>query len=227
MWASHLCLVLLLFLRGPAPAGPDATARPRQPNPTLLRADALRIEIIAPRHDPHYAAIARYAAYPVASLLGVRNISASQTATFPAGATAEQRMATISAFVDRPPRDGDIFVAVIPREYPLDTRGAYYGTWHGRPRNVILMREPLTVLPAPLARWLWSFVLTHELTHALHVPARPWHGWRAGHCTRPDCVLYPGLDVRSAWMTLRNLRRPRHACNWCADEVRAAMAEGP
>lgn len=69
---------------------------------------------------------------------------------------------------------------------------------------------------------VWEFVIYHELGHALGVPESAGHRWHAGHCTHPDCVMYPKIDARSITTFLIRQGPPMDFCRRCAAEIRAA-----
>lgn len=75
---------------------------------------------------------------------------------------------------------------------------------------------------------LWEWTLTHELGHALRVPAdagRTWSGPHPGaHCTRPECVMYAAADWRSVASGLMN-GWPLRFCGECEGEIAAARGE--
>ncbi|MCX5658487.1 MAG: hypothetical protein NTW19_02045 [Planctomycetota bacterium] len=67
-------------------------------------------------------------------------------------------------------------------------------------------------------------LLAHELLHALKVPHRRERSATGHHCTRPDCILYPGVDWRSALAGLFNLGPPLDLCRACREEIASARA---
>jgi hypothetical protein len=86
---------------------------------------------------------------------------------------------------------------------------------------------------ARVANWfisedrLWEWTLTHEAGHVFGVPARNSHMWivpgLGAHCTRPDCVMYTGVDWR---VVLSGLLHgwPLDYCGICAKELDEARA---
>src|SRR5204863_7382564 len=68
----------------------------------------------------------------------------------------------------------------------------------------------------------WILVLTHELGHALGVPAGAGHAWQDGHCTNPRCVMYPQRDFRSTIAAVFALGPPHAFCKDCRAELRAS-----
>lgn len=74
---------------------------------------------------------------------------------------------------------------------------------------------------------LWQWTLTHEIGHVLGVPGHNSHVWAVPglgpHCTRPECVMYTGVDWR---IVVTGLLRgwPMDFCRDCAEEMAGARA---
>lgn len=99
----------------------------------------------------------------------------------------------------------------------------------GDVRHIVAINARMTDLTAsniPLVtrKRYWYVVILHELCHALMVPSDPSHGWQAGQCTHPECILYPGIDKRSIWAAILRLGPPRGLCRACRREIRVAQA---
>lgn len=67
----------------------------------------------------------------------------------------------------------------------------------------------------------WEFVIFHELGHALGVPQLANHRWSAGHCTHPDCAMYPKVDLRSVTTYVLRGGPPMELCRRCTAELQA------
>ncbi|MHC4758057.1 MAG: hypothetical protein ACYTE8_05330, partial [Planctomycetota bacterium] len=70
-----------------------------------------------------------------------------------------------------------------------------------------------------------SLVILHELCHALRVPARKEHVKKGndGHCSNPNCILYPTIDFNSAISAILHLGPPKGLCKQCREEVLAVQ----
>jgi hypothetical protein len=73
---------------------------------------------------------------------------------------------------------------------------------------------------------LYEWTLTHEIGHALGVPAANSHTWvvpglGGNHCTHPECVMYTGFDWRVLWTGIVR-GWPIDFCRQCTEELRQA-----
>jgi predicted Zn-dependent protease len=88
-------------------------------------------------------------------------------------------------------------------------------------RSAIKRRSNWFVSEAKLAQW----TLTHEIGHVLDVPASNTHKWLVPglgvHCTRPECVMYTGLDWR---VVVTGVLKgwPMDFCELCRGELERA-----
>lgn len=73
-------------------------------------------------------------------------------------------------------------------------------------------------------------VLVHELGHALGLVGDPSHGFEA-HCTDAACVMYGGVDARSAarWLfpALFGGQLPLRWCDACSADLRPRSRNVP
>ncbi len=82
-------------------------------------------------------------------------------------------------------------------------------------------------IPFVTSEKLTTLVILHELCHALQVPARKEHqiNGNEGHCSNPDCILYPRIDCHSAFSAILHLGPPTKLCKQCREEVFAVQKD--
>ena len=115
----------------------------------------------------------------------------------------------------------DITVYVTPGLMDRSLRG--YCAWLSDDSHVVvLMGNYIDEAGGLFRETAWKIITAHELCHALQVPADRSHRWRDGHCTRPQCLLYPRVDCRSVLTALMRLGPPTDLCSTCRGEIRAA-----
>ncbi|MCE5341733.1 MAG: hypothetical protein LLF92_11515 [Planctomycetaceae bacterium] len=80
-------------------------------------------------------------------------------------------------------------------------------------------------IPFVSSEQLTSLVILHELCHSLRVPARKEHMIKgnAGHCSNPNCILYPKIDFISSMSAILHLGPPKKLCKMCQEEVFAVQ----
>lgn len=66
----------------------------------------------------------------------------------------------------------------------------------------------------------WKIVLTHEIGHRFHIPAKSDHN-KAGHCTSRECVMYAQPDWQAVVSVIFN-GMPYDFCDKCKAELREA-----
>lgn len=225
LW-SWLVVSLVLAGRSPSLAPADPEAQTVSVNRALINARQVTLDVIfvngtaAPRGAVEHAA-ALFTPYlsarpRIARRLNVQRDGAEMRSIGPAD------VKWLLDEVEGSPHPGRITIIVWPRRTLLDFSAHYRTASHrGRWRQVVVMHQPVDVLPAPVRRLLWTHVLLHELCHALRVPGDRSHTWANRHCTRPDCILYPWLDHRSLLAALLNLGPTWRLCDVCRAEVDA------
>jgi len=115
-------------------------------------------------------------------------------------------------------RTASKLVSSSPSAVVADKRPCHIGDDSGavrlRVRNADALRSSVRVFRVPSrtthsiaagagrrsTRNLWEWTLTHAAGHVLGVPAKNSHVWvvpgLGPHCTRPECVMYTGVDWR-------------------------------
>lgn len=134
---------------------------------------------------------------------------------------------------------GTVLMVVMPRDYAAGGVTGYHRSLarldeagevvSGGGSMIVLQRRAIVEKSGGLVERskLWEWTITHELGHALRVPAqaeRMWSGPHPGaHCTRPECVMYAAADWRSVMSGLVN-GWPLRFCGPCEGEIGAARA---
>ena len=64
-------------------------------------------------------------------------------------------------------------------------------------------------------------MILHEFCHALRLPARKDHvqDGNEGHCSNPNCILYPAIDFNSAVKAILHRGLPKSLCKMCEEEI--------
>lgn len=126
-------------------------------------------------------------------------------------------------FIERPARE-DIFAKPVfgfHRRLPAGEDEPRGGSLVVIQCGVIADRTNAFIPYAKALEW----TITHELGHAIDVPADPSRAWQGPgfgtHCTRPECVMYTGRDWRLVWTAMVR-GWPMDYCGPCRDEVRLA-----
>lgn len=107
-------------------------------------------------------------------------------------------------------------------------KGVYSGhyrvdeTSHVIAINGKVMEKMARSLPFVSRQKVWRLVILHELCHSLGLPTDRSHNWDGGHCTHPECVLYPGVDLRSVLTTIIRFGPPLELCSVCKAELKQA-----
>lgn len=121
----------------------------------------------------------------------------------------------------------DISILFIPGQAERQHRGTSLPQPDGS--HVVVMQTRWTdrgVLPLVSRERWWRLVIMHELCHALGVPCDRSHAWRGRHCTHPECILYPRVDVRAVFSAVFRLGPPLGLCRVCRREIhRVQQAE--
>ncbi len=79
--------------------------------------------------------------------------------------------------------------------------------------------------PVLSLRLWWSIVVSHELFHALGLPADRGRRWCGPHCTNPGCILYARVDWRSVCRAIADFHATTDLCADCRREARQAGTE--
>lgn len=91
--------------------------------------------------------------------------------------------------------------------------------------NAKTCNKQASSIPFVSSERLTSLVILHELCHALRVPAGKHHMKKGneGHCSNPNCILYPAIDFNSALSAILHLGPPTGLCKQCREEVFAVQ----
>jgi len=117
----------------------------------------------------------------------------------------------------------DIAVVFLPALSGQRGRGYCSQTPNGSHVVVIQTNRIEKAAPPVYREQWWQLVIMHELCHALGVPCDRSHAWHEHHCTHPECVLYPHVDVRAVISAILHLGPPLDLCRACRREVRRAQ----
>ncbi|HEX3359084.1 MAG TPA: hypothetical protein VHS31_19040 [Tepidisphaeraceae bacterium] len=120
------------------------------------------------------------------------------------------------------PSLADITLVYIPNS-PEIGRGLF-SRFDDQHQQIVLNAAGIHAMTSPFLseRDAWAIVITHELGHAMGVPAGAGHSWEDGHCTNPRCVMYPRMDMRSILAAVFSLGPPRGFCDQCRAELESA-----
>lgn len=123
-----------------------------------------------------------------------------------------------------------ITIVICPDMDFFSRKGFYNGMWpqdepelirHSIAINAKTCNKNASSIPFISSEKLTSLVILHELCHALRVPARNEHAKEGnnGHCSNPNCILYPAIDFNSSISAILHLGIPKGLCKKCQEEV--------
>ena len=205
---------------GPAPADPEGLIWP--PYEPLVNGKLVTIEVVSVNGQqlPGRAlenaidTFRRYVAGEVRTVEG-------ESVTLKPGPDGQLTRGQLRPLINRRRFRGpcDVTIYLIP-SLAGSSRGELWDI--GLPKShVLVVNAKRCDRPPPMLyrERLWQVVITHELCHALKVPHDPSHAWRGNHCTRPERVLYPRVDLRSVVRSIPRLGPPMDLCHLCRREI--------
>ncbi|MEM8782892.1 MAG: hypothetical protein AAGE65_08540 [Planctomycetota bacterium] len=223
VFALGAMLVASAGCLGPAP--PDGMPHPSYLNREMIRSPVVHLELVSVDdepipEEPLRRALARLETHIAGRFevagTGSLGLDESWDGILPRGRVHDASIAPSLTRVS----------LVFARRVAGDSRGVFMrmdDDW----QQVLFSSSRIEETAGPFfpLEQVWEFVIFHELAHALGVPESPDHRWHAGHCTKPDCALYPRIDARALTTAILRLGPPMDLCHLCAGELRAVRSD--